>query len=312
MCQVVRDGGRCRAVVLNDERDRPARGGGPVDEVDGEYDVGKIHARYRGPARGCAAGDDDRVGAMGEYGRRVGVGARPDGHAGPAESSPLPVDPAPVPVVASKLGGGGQGAAELVGAFPQLDGVALLCAQAGDLHAGWTAADHQDRARVGRGPRSRFGLAGELRAHTTGVGEAIDELAVNALVEPDAGADLVGTLFASLQRELGVGHRGPGNGDEIGVAGLDDRLGMCGFGHAPAVDDRQVRRLFDLAGERGPLVVVVPGDGDVAGSVPVVADVEAHVVDLTLDRERLDQRGAVVDGRARRPATGRGTGAVRR
>ena len=76
------------------------------------------------------------------------------------------------------------------------------------------------------GSRPSLCLPCELGADPAGIGEAVDELAVDALVQADARADLVGPPLAGLQGELGIGHGGAGDGDHIGLAGLDDGSGV--------------------------------------------------------------------------------------
>ena len=82
------------------------------------------------------------------------------------------------------------------------------------------------------------------------------------------------------------------------MAGGEHRFGLGDVEHAPGVDDGAVGGRLHRAAQRRPLVVVVPAVRDVARVAPVVADVEAEVVDGALGRERGHRRRALVDAEA--------------
>ena len=131
-------------------------------------------------------------------------------------------------------------AAEVVIPFPERDVVASFGAQRRELGAGGTPADDQHGARSVGWRRFRLRFSSEARADPAGVTEALHQLAVDALVEPDARPQRSLAARPRLRHDVGIGHGRPRHGDDVGMAGVEHGFGLGDIEDPPGVDDGEV------------------------------------------------------------------------
>ena len=117
---------------------------------------------------------------------------------------------------------------------------------------------------------------------------------MDALVQADAGPDGERPVGLRLGHQLRVGHDRPGHGHGVGLARSQDALGRGGLRDPAGIDDGQGRGRLGLPTPRGPFAFLVAADRDVAGHSPVVADVQAEVVDRAFRGEGRHHRLALV------------------
>ncbi len=200
-----------------------------------------VDARDARPARGRSGGHCQVIGAGREGVRGGGGPALVYLDPGAAEPIGLVVDPPLVRGVGPGHCRHGQHPAEVVTLLPQLDAVAMLGAQRGEFRSRRAATDDQHRRRPGGTPGKvgQLRLAGEGHVDAAGIGQALDLLAVDALVEADTRAKRLGVQALGLADDGGVGHRRPSHAHQVGVAGGKDGLGLLHRGDPAGVDHGQ-------------------------------------------------------------------------
>ena len=200
----------------------------------------QVHAGDVGSARSGSGGHCHDVDLGRQHIVDCGLSIEHDAHARRMQATRLVVDPVLVPAVGASERGDRQRAAQMRVPLPQLDAVAALGAQRRELGARRTASHDQHGASSGGRRGFRLGLTTEAGIDAAGVDEPIDQLAVDALVQRDARPHSLLGAGAGLGHDLGIGHRGPGHGHDVGVAGGQHRLGLVDVCHAPGVDDGEV------------------------------------------------------------------------
>ena len=216
--------------------------------------------------------------------------------ADPPEPALLPADPVGVGGVHRQLGGDGQLAAERALPLPQLarGGPARPSARRTRCPAGpppMTSTERGTAARGGRPSSSRpaCGLTPQANGRPSTTRRSMHSW------RPMHGRISASAAVRRLDDQVRVGDRRPGEPDEVGVAVGQDPLGGVDARDPPDVDDGKVGGRPGLPGHRRPFALVVEARLDVADPAPVVADVEAEVVDRAVGGERGEHGPAVLD-----------------
>ena len=293
--QLVGDRQRRQAVVLGDH-DHPAPEPlGVEDRLAGGEDARQVGARHVDTAWRGAGRDGNDVRARGHdvVARRVAIEVHV--HSDPGEPPLLPVDPAPkLRFIRSRAATASWPPSAPSRSQSRTRWPRSAICPANSVPAGPPPITSTDRGAVAGGGRpSSSRPACGLTPHANGR-PSTTRRSMHSWT-PMHGRTSAARPSPDLTTSSGSAIAALREPDEVGVPVGEDAFGGGDAGHPPDVDDGQIGRRSRLPGERRPLGLGVEARLDVADPAPVVADVEAEVVDRPVGRERGEQRLAVVD-----------------
>jgi hypothetical protein len=209
----------------------------------------------------------------------------------------LPIGDHPAPLRAARVTGDElPQAAELLLRLAQMHVIATHSQNPGALHAGGSAADHENRAGLLRRLEPlRMPAAAVFLARGRVLGAAQERLLLHpgdAHIAADTFADVVvASLFDLLGQER-VGDRGPRRADDVALTAVDRFDHVVRAREAAVIDDRQVADdVLDLLDEGlHPVRLAEARAARVLAPFLVVADLHRPGVEQPLGVKQLDDR----------------------
>src|SRR5471030_1995186 len=197
-------------------------------------------------------------------------------------------------LLAGNLHGDLELAADAVAGIEQGDVMAAFGGDGGGRQPGRPGADHRHAARPGADGVDQFRLVAGARIDQA-TGALVGERVVQAgLVAADAGVDFVGAAFGGLDDKVRVGQEGPCHRHHVGIAALQNLLGLVRHIDAVRRDDGYRHLAPQPAGHAGEGAARHRrDDGRHARLVPAVAGVDDGDAGLL---QRLGDRDHVVPG----------------